>query len=445
MKKGFGLKILSLLVVIIVVTGLVAGCSSGGNQASSSSQATSDTKSVDTSQNSGTTQASSNVTLSFMTNMTGASSDAVAQVCKDFTAKTGIKVDYSTSENYEALMKTKMASGDLLDLWATHGWSIARYSTFLRPLNDQPWFGNISPSIKPQITDKNGNVYCLPIDQDMSGIVYNADVLQQCGINVDDLTTVGKFEAAMQTIKQHNIVPFAMGNKDTWTMGQFGVWWGQPLYISDDNNNQRAAFLNGTFDWNNWSLMLNMIQKWQKNGYFNPDVLTSDYATIVAQLGQGKVAFEPFGNYAIIDAKKANSSAHIGFMPIPAYYSGDKPTLLSGEHLAIGVWKDTTKMNEALQFLSYLATPEVSSKLSTVCSMLPGLTGAKADLGDIQQYYDKYTNAKTLPYFDRIYLPSGMYDDMALTAANVLAGKPIADQITYLANSYKTKLSQTSN
>ena len=37
------------------------------------------------------------------------------------------------------MMKTKMAANDLPDLWTTHGWSVNRYSEYLRPLNDREW------------------------------------------------------------------------------------------------------------------------------------------------------------------------------------------------------------------------------------------------------------------------------------------------------------------
>lgn len=428
-------KSLCLFLSAAMLTATLAGCSS--NKSSSKASAPSSSSST------ASTSSKSDVTLSFYSNMTGESSTALEQACKDFTASSGIKIEYSApGSNYESLMKTKMASGDLPDLWTTHGWSVARYSPFLKTVNDQGWYSQISNLIKPQISDAKGNVFVLPVDQDLAGIVYNADVLKQCGVNVDSLTTWDAFAAACKTIKAHNITPVAMGYKDTWTVGQFFDWVAPSIYVTSSTQNEKASLANHTFDWNKWGTILTMLQTWQKDGYFNKDVLTSDYNTITAQLGQGKVAFEMFGNYAISDAKKANSKADIGFMPIPAYYSGDTPTLISGEHLAVGVWKDTKYSAEAFKFLDYLATPAVMSKLATVNGMLPGLSNVKADLGTTQAYYDKYSSSKTYPYFDREYLPNGMWDDWCLTGANVLGGKPVSDQIAYLEKSYKSKLAQ---
>ena len=43
------------------------------------------------------------------------------------------------ASGFEEMMKTKMAANDLPDLWTTHGWSVNRYSEYLRPLNDREW------------------------------------------------------------------------------------------------------------------------------------------------------------------------------------------------------------------------------------------------------------------------------------------------------------------
>ena len=39
----------------------------------------------------------------------------------------------SQGAEFETLMRTRMASLDLPDMWTTHGWSVERYSEYLRP------------------------------------------------------------------------------------------------------------------------------------------------------------------------------------------------------------------------------------------------------------------------------------------------------------------------
>jgi raffinose/stachyose/melibiose transport system substrate-binding protein len=59
-----------------------------------------------------------------------------------------------------------------------------------------------------------------------------------------------------------------------------------------------------------------------------------------------------------------------------------------------------------------------------------GLTGVKTDLGYLAPYYDKYANTRTLTYFDRVFLPSGMWDVLCKAGQDVLAGNATPDQVT---------------
>jgi len=383
------------------------------------------------------------VTLNVWTNMAGVVNDTFAQVCKDFTEETGIAIDYAAPANdYESLMKTKMATGDLPDIWSTHGWSVLRYSNFLRPLNDQAWFDDLADFIKPMITDDNGNVYVLPVDMDIAGIVYNRDILAECGIDVDSIQTWADFEAACDAIKEAGYIPVYLGGKDDWTIGQFFDWVAPSFYVTNEADNDRETLLDGSFDWHKWAAIADMFAKWNEAGYLNVDAATSDYATCGTELGNGKVAFEFFGNYVISSANAAGP-ANIGMMPIPAASADDTPTLIAGEHLTIGMWKDTKYPDEAQQFISYLARPEVMSKLATVAGMPAGLKGVESDTGPVKGDFEKYSAIRTFPYFDRVYLPNGMWNDLCSTGLGILNGSMKTDAICdFMKESYLEKREQ---
>ena len=50
------------------------------------------------------------------------------------------------------------------------------------------------------------------------------------------------------------------------------------------------------------------------------------------------------------------------------------------------------------------------SKLATACGMPAGLTDVESETGILKPYYEKYMSegVYTIPYFDRVYLPSGI-------------------------------------
>ena len=381
-----------------------------------------------------TAPAASDVTLTFTSNIVGAQADALGTIVKDFTAQTGIKVDYSApGSNYETLMATKMAAKDMPDLFTTHGWSVLRYSPFLAPVNDQPFFSKIGPQIKPVITASDGSVYVLPVDADIAGIVYNADVLDKAKVDPSSLTTWAKFTDAMAKIKASGVTPIYVGGKDTWTIGQFGDYIAPSFFITNDASNQRDALTGGTFDTATWEKVGQLLADWAKAGYFNKDALTSDYAADTAALAQGKAAFGFFPNSVIVDAVKINPKAKLGMMPIPAATDADTPSLIAGEKLAIGVWKDSAHKDAAFQLLNFLAQDANIKTLAEASGQPAGMSGVTPNLGDIQTYLDKYSSVRTFPYFDRGYLPNGMWDVMCSTGADIIAGKPGA-----VANAAKT-------
>lgn len=410
-------KVLAALCVGVLILSSLAACSSAPPELQSSAAVSENPAAAESAATGDSPAPTSNVTLSIMTNMMEVINDNFAQACQDFTAQTGVKIEYAAPANdYEALMKTKMATGDLPDVWSTHGWSVARYATFLRPLNDQPWAGEISDFIKPMITDtaRDNNIYVLPIDMDIAGIVYNRDILTDSGVNVDDIKTWTDFEAACAAILEKGYIPVYLGGKDDWTIGQYFDWVAPSFFVTNESANDRAALLDGTFD----------------------------YSTCTSELGNGKVAFEFFGNYAVVDASKAGS-ANIGMMPIPAAVEGDSPTLIAGEHLAVGVWKDTPHQQEALDFITMLATPERMSKLSSVAGMPAGLNGIDSDTGAVQQDYEKYADVRTFPYFDRVYLPNGMWNDLCSTGLGILNGTMDSKAVcSYMETSFLEKYEQ---
>ncbi|MDQ2623865.1 MAG: extracellular solute-binding protein [Actinomycetota bacterium] len=366
----------------------------------------------------------SDITLTFMTNVVGEQASALEGVLADFTAETGIKVDFSApGESYEDLMKTKMSANDLPDLFTTHGWSVARYSDFLAPVNDQPFFSRISDQILPVITAESGDVFVLPVDADIAGLVYNVDVLEAAGVDADSLTTWDSFTEALGTIKDKGVTPLHVGGKDSWTIGQFGDWIAPSFFVTNEASNQRDALKSGEFDAATWEKAADLMAGWVENGYFNEDSLTADYAADAAAIGEGSAAFGFYGNSFIVDAKATNPDANLGMMPIPAASADDTPSLIAGERIAVGVWKDSPKKDAAFQLLNFLAEEDNVKTIATASGNPAGLKDVKSDIGDIQTYLDKHSAIRAFPYFDREYLPSGMWDTMCATGENILAAR----------------------
>lgn len=422
-------KQLTVLCSLILVMALLAGCTSlAGNSGSSS-----DTDQGNTNQGTEAEATSAPVKLTFMINHATdlAITTAIQEAVDGFESENpNITVDLvSGVGDYEAVMKTRMGANDLPDLWATHGWSVMRYSEYLRPLTDQPWAGKIKPGIKSVVTNENGDNFVLPVDMDLSGIVYNVDVIEKAGVDVDAIATWDDFLVACQKIKDAGFTPIHMGGKDYWTVGNFYDWVAPSFYVTNEGANDRAALLDGSFDWSKWQKASDLLMTLDKKGFLNKDKLSSTYADSATNLANGKVGFEFYGNYVIGEALKYNPDARLSFMPVPSADANDPKTLISGERNAFGVWKDSKHQQEALMLLEYFARPDVMHKIATASALPAGLEGGTSDTGSLAAAYEQYSALRGFPYFDRAYLPSGMWETIESTSTGLLAGNMSIEEV----------------
>jgi raffinose/stachyose/melibiose transport system substrate-binding protein len=316
------------------------------------------------------------------------------------------------------------------DVFATHGWAKIRYGEFLLDLRDQPWATQLDPAIKPAVTDDAGKVYVLPIDQEKTGPAFNADILEQYGVEVP--LTWNDFMAACETIKtksEGKVDCVHMGGADSWPVGQFYDFFSTSLAISPTPNDEQAL-LNGTYDWSKYTVLSQNLLDLKTNGYLNEDALTAKYTDSAAALAEGKAAFGFYGPFICDEALKTNPDFHCGIMPIPALVEGDKPTFAGGELTTWGVWKDSPHQEAAIKYVNFFARPENVKAVAESNKSPAGLTGVEVDAGYLTQYYNQYADLRTFTYFDRIYLPNGMWDVLCKNGQDVLAGGATPEQAT---------------
>ena len=139
----------------------------------------------------------------------------------------------------------------------------------------------------------------------------------------------------------------------------------------------------------------------------------------------------------------------MAMIPICASQKGGARFCGIGEGASFGIWKDTEYADECKQFLEYLARPEVAVKIVQIDGGIPALTTIELDETDKAAYTtNAFKEAQTqfdedLTYdnfFDREYLPSGMWSVMADSVSTLLAdGDPegsMDEAIMMVADNY---------
>ncbi|MFS0725459.1 ABC transporter substrate-binding protein [Paenibacillus sp. 1P07SE] len=362
------------------------------------------------------------VKLAFSSNAKDSTNEAYKSIAEQFNQEyPHITVEVTgVPKDFEALMNAKMAAGDLPDLWTTHGWSVRKYSEYLRPLNDQSWTGSLVEEIVPIISDEQGNLFVLPLDVDLSGMIYNAALLEELQLDVPH--TWPQFLETAETIKQAGYTPIHIGGKDTSDVAGLLGRLSASLLIADEQAGFAGQLTDGTFEWSAFDKVSSFLLDLRDNGYLNKDYITADKAATYQAFAENKAAFAFQSNQSIYEILKLNPDARVSMMRIPVGEGSGEPFLISGERDAVGVWKDTQHEEEALLFLEFLSRPEHVSAIAETYSLPAAIQDVDVELGELKDVFAQFESARVMNHFDRQYLPGGMWNTLKAVGPGLLSG-----------------------
>lgn len=373
-----------------------------------------------------------------MTNSSGGTYNAVTEIVEDFMKQhPGVEIELSSQgSDYESLMKAKMAANDLPDVFATHGWSVNRYSEYLLPLNDQEWYENLNEEIIPSISDSDGNIYTLPLNVDKAGMIYNYKILEEIGCDIPK--TWDDFLVCCEKAKAAGYTPIYLAGKDSGkTAGILNILFAS-FIEADNSSGQIEALKSGNAEASMFEAPLNFLVELKDNGYFNVDYVTADASGIPEKLAGGNVLFAMESNSTMADAYNLNPESTLGMMAVPTVSAEIETFLTGGEKEAYGVWKDSENQEIALELLNFMAKPENIEKVSSASGMPVSMKNAKEDLGNIQESYDSVKDERILNKFDRECFPNGMWSTMKTIGSALIAGDVTVEEASeMLMTDYK--------
>ena len=378
--------------------------------------------------------------IEIVTNANEQTYNAVNEILEQFMQENpGVKISYTTQgSDYEQLMKARMASNDLPDIFATHGWSVVRYSEYLRPLNDQPWFSEIEPSFLENVQNADGQVFVLPLNMDQGGLLYNKKLLTELGVDIPK--TWDELKDICEKGKEKGYTGVFIAGKDSRQPASLLDIAAQTYLEVRNDQDYTSQLLDGSFDWNNWAPLSQLLVDLKESGYLNEDCVTCDTVDIAPRMSENNVLFLITSNMDLIrQASELNPDAQSGMAPIPTVDESQENVFAGGEREAYGVWKDTKHEELCLEVLKYLAKPENVKKVCESSGKRSALKGVDPDLGAVAEDYKKYADIKISPTFDRVYLPSGMWSTMRTIGSALMGGEmSVEESVKTMETDYNT-------
>jgi len=333
-------KRISMGLVFVMSVALLAGCS--GKQAE-------------------TNNTSGKVEIEFL-QMKSEAVDTYNKIIAKFEEENpNIKVVQNNVPDAKNVLQTRLASGDAPDVFSVYpnesGYKVQAQDGYFLDLTGQKLLENANSNVLDSVK-VSGKDYSLPISMNTIGVYYNTKVFEDLKISVP--TNWSEFIAAAQKIKAAGITPFALADKDGWTVGiqanqmtgeEMGKAKVEQFFEAVKNGIQstaKSAEMNTVAD---------RILELRKYGA--EDASATGYDQAIANFASGKAAMFINGIWAIPSVQKANPDIKFGMFPLPATKAEDTKVIY-GIDAAVAVSAKTSKKDAALKFVEFLSRTDIA-------------------------------------------------------------------------------------
>jgi ABC-type sugar transport system, periplasmic component len=364
-------KLVGVVVTAFAVVSMFAGC--GG-----SAQKDSSTSAVEKTSASETKGKEASIGL-FTRFSDGASKTFFDEAAASFHEKyqnITIKVSSSNNANYKQEINVKLASNDAPDIY--FAWSGVYAKNFVdggRALdltsyinNNKDWSGKIISNQFGPFTF-NDKIYGIPLIMDGKTFYYNQDIFNKLGLKVPE--NWDEFISVLKTLKEKSYIPISLGNQEDWATGHYMTTLNQRMVAADTLAKDYS--LSGDFSDPAYVKALDKLQELVP--YFTPNFNSTSYDTGINDFISGKAAiyYEQFNQVQYIAPAKFNWS----WFDFPDIKEGaGDQNALTGAPQGLMVSAATKNPDAAMQFLMYLTSPEVASKMVKDTKMISCVDGA---------------------------------------------------------------------
>jgi raffinose/stachyose/melibiose transport system substrate-binding protein len=365
---------------------------------------------------------------------------------EQFTAETGINVDYSVVNASEVgtVTQTRLSAGDIdviafLNSFANRvqpymtgvnppSWQTIIDAGLLLDLTDQPFLDNYE-SVAIQDSSYNDQVYSVPVGRTIyGGVYYNKDMFAEFGVEVP--TTWDELVAACETFSNEGIGCMTAGGGDGWPIfvGAYGLIGS----LFPDQEAYVEGLWTGEVKYNDEA---NLVM-WERMKVYAQDMMERGASGIPGDAAPGRfasgaVAMFPGGSWYASAIEASEPDFEWGFIPFPGSDDvEDNQTWYGKYDMHWTIANNSPNTEAALLYLEALSEPETYQDFVNAVGFIPTQPTATLDttIGqEIAQYegfsvgFEQYWIAPTgagqfaLPHAS-FFAPFNEFEDPAVLA-----------------------------
>lgn len=315
------------------------------------------------------------------------------KVAKDFSAlHPTVKIEIEAIETNQ-LQRTRipaaLLSNDPPDIFMSWGGGEMREQVeadYLKDITDQVKTEVANIGSAAEIWQVNGKQYGLPFRMGIEGIWYNKDMFAKAGITSPP-TTFDELNAAVTKLKAINVIPIAVGAGDKWPAAH---WWYNFALRDCSVDTLKKATTDKVFDDPCFVKAGQDLKTFIDTKPFQPNFIATpgqnDPTSANGLLANGKAAMELMGDWNrgtldTVATDKAKLAQFLGWFPVPAISGspGDPKAALGGGD---GFACSKKAPAECVEFLKYIASPEVQKGYAETGTGLPVIKAAAEGVKD---------------------------------------------------------------
>lgn len=278
-----------------------------------------------------------------------------------YKKETGTKIKLITysDEEYEERAAEAFAAGDVPDIFQHfHNADLGRFdieNNFMY-LNDQPWIDELTDSARAYCENADGNILGLPFwENSVSGCYYNKTILESLGLR--PAATQAEFDTLCAALVSAGYTPICWASDGCSWMTQFAL---DPIFADNPDNLERINRNAISYaDLPEVKAMAEWIYNANEKGWLGPDALNTKRSDISKRLSSGNAVMTfIWDTWFYTDFKAGKYSVDdFGLMPV-FMNTADGGTYEGGNLNMLMVNKNGENVEDALDFLSFCATPE---------------------------------------------------------------------------------------
>jgi len=421
-------KALALLLCVLMLAGVLAGCAGDAGQSSSSAQE----ESTQSESEAAGEESSEPATEGDVTLTVGASQnwikDVDHEIADKFTEQTGIAIDFQVTpdDQYANLIKTKLATNEAPDIiYINCGVSMVSYQPdkYFMDLGDMEWV----PKMKDWAisgSSYNGVLYGFNTwSVDGSGIMYNKQIFDQ--YNLTEPKNFEELKAICQTLLDNGIQPIYDNAKDQWHCS----WWLVELAnVAIDANPDFLTQINtgeaGFADNEGLVQALTDYKELYDLGYLGENALSNEWIPGYEVMGTGKAAMIlTYSTYQNELAEQYPDSQADTWGMFPLMVGGCNKAALSPGGITRAVNANTKYADQIEQYFTFLTEEE---NVKTYYE-------ARTDLGEpsvkdieVRPLHNAYETFTAYNSADETYTT---FDGIVMFWSDVVAGQAIQDML----------------